>query len=268
MGHLMRELAPISKGVWETIDEEAKKALKLDLAARRLVDVEGPLGWKAAAVATGRVEPVDGSPNAEVCVLRRRALELVELWSPFALERSELDAAARGAKDADWSPVVRAGERIARAEDHAVFHGFDEGGIRGIVAASPHEALSISKSYGDYPNTVIEAMETLRNAGVDGPYGIALGPRCYAGLLKSTDPNGYPVLERLKKLVEGPIVRAPAVDGAVVLSLRGGDFELTLGEDFAVGYRSHDEKKVELYIVESMTFRPIAPEAAVHLVYR
>ena len=48
---------------------------------------------------------------------------------------------------------------------------------------------------------------------------------------------------------------APAVDGAVVLSQRGGDFELTVGQDFAIGYRSSDAASVDLYLEESTTFR-------------
>lgn len=267
MNPFLRELAPIPSAVFGTIDDEARAALELNLAARRLVDLRGPLGWDHAAVSTGRVEPLAGKPEEGVFVARRRALELIELVAPFELERSEIEAAARGATDLDFRSAVQAAERIARAEDRTVFHGFADGDVQGIVECSPHPPLTISERYADYPSTVIEAVETLRNAGVNGPYAIALGPRCYAGLLKATDPNGYPVLERLKKLMDGPIVRAPAVEGALVLSLRGGDFELTLGEDFSIGYLSHNDERVKLYLVETMTFRALTPEAAVYLFY-
>src|SRR5690606_12295268 len=56
-------------------------------------------------------------------------------------------------------------------------------------------------------------------------------------------------------------------DGAVVLSLRGGDFELHGGQDFAIGYRAHDADGVELVVRESMTFCVYTPEAAVPLRY-
>jgi uncharacterized linocin/CFP29 family protein len=267
MNHLLREKAPIPGGVWNEIDEEARRILKLNLSARRLVDVDGPLGWGCSAVPLGRVEPVEGSPDDEICVVRRRAQELIELWAPFELDRRELEAAERGAADADYSPVARAAERIARAEDRAVFHGFAAGGIQGIAEATPHAELRISDDYTQYPGTVIEAVETLREAGVDGPYGLALGPRCYTGLAKAIEPSGYPVMQRLRKLFDGTILRAPAADGAFVLSQRGGDFELTLGEDLSIGYLSHTDQKVKLYLLETFTFRPIAPEAAVRLAY-
>lgn len=267
MNHLLRELAPVASGAWSEIDGLAKKTLQLGLAGRRVVDLRGPLGWEAAAIATGRVDPLQGAPAEGVCALRRRSQELVELLAPFELERKELDALSRGDAGADLAPVVKAAKAIGLAEDRAIFHGFPEGGIGGLIPSSPHAPLRLPERFNDYPSVVIEALETLRNAGVDGPYGIALGARCYTGLLEAVDPSGYPVMQRLGKVMEGPLVRAPAVDGALVLSLRGGDFELALGADLSIGYLSHTEQRVRLQLVETMTFRVLSPEAAIHLAH-
>jgi uncharacterized linocin/CFP29 family protein len=111
------------------------------------------------------------------------------------------------------------------------------------------------------------AVARLRDAGVEGPYGIALGPRCYAGILETTEDGGYPVLERLRLILGGPVSYAPAVDGAVVVSLRGEDFELSCGQDLAIGYERDDADAVWLYIEESLTFHAHSPEAAVRLRY-
>jgi uncharacterized linocin/CFP29 family protein len=114
---------------------------------------------------------------------------------------------------------------------------------------------------------VAEALNKLRNTGIDGPYAIALGPRCYTGLTETVSRGGYPVIEHVRRLVDGPIVWAPGINGACVLSTRGGDFDLTVGRDFSIGYQSHDASSVALYLIESFTFRLITPEAAVPLVY-
>ena len=111
-----------------------------------------------------------------------------------------------------------------------------------------------------------QAVARLRAAGVDGPYAIALGPRCYTGVVETTE-GGYPVLNHLRMILDGPIVWAPAVDGAVVMSIRGGDFELTCGQDVSIGFASHDAGGVSLYLQESITFRVHTPEAAIALVY-
>ena len=76
------------------------------------------------------------------------------------------------------------------------------------------------------------------------------------------------MLNVVRKLVDGPLVWAPAVNGAVVLSLCGGDFELTIGSDLSIAYQSHTDKVVRLYLVETMAFRVLTPEAAVALAHK
>jgi len=266
MSHLHRHLAPISAEAWEQIDEEAKQTLKTTLAARKLVDFSGPKGWQKSAVSTGRVKPAEPAPRDGVTAAIRRVLPLTELRAVFELSREELDAVDRGSDNPDLDPVTAAARQIALAEDGAVFHGYAAGKIAGICEKAPGGPIAITHNYEDYPVAVAQAITRLRNAGVDGPYAIALGPQCYTGLTDSTK-NGYPVIQHVRRLVDGPIVYAPAVDGAVVLSMRGGDFKITVGEDFSIGYLDHTAKTVTLYLEESFTFQVISPQAAVRLAY-
>jgi uncharacterized linocin/CFP29 family protein len=266
MNDLLRELAPISDDAWKEIEEEARRTLKLTLAARKLVDFEGPLGWAASAVSLGRTQSVSEQPQAGVQARVRRVQPLVELRTPFELSREELEAVGRGARDPDLDAVRAAAHNAALAEDRAIFHGNSAGGIEGIIEAASESTLPISDNYEAYPGLVAEAINKLRNTGIDGPYAIALGPRCYTGLTKTTK-GGYPVIEHVRRLLDGPIVWAPAVNGAVVLSVRGDDFELVVGQDFSIGYLSHTASTVTLYLQESFTFRILTPEAAVPLAY-
>lgn len=267
MNELLREQAPVSAAAWQAIDEEARRTLKLKLAARKLVDFVGPLGWEASAVSAGRVERLANAPAAGVEARLRRVKPLVELRVPFELARQELlEALARGAKDVDLDPVREAAGAAALAEDRAVFQGFGAAHIRGIMEESASARLALTDDFQAYPGVVAEAVNKLHMAGVAGPYAIALGPRCYTGLTKTTQ-GGYPVIEHVRRLLDGPIVWAPAVDGAAVLSLRGRDFELTVGQDFSVGYLEHTANSVRLYLQESFTFSVLAAEAAVPLTY-
>jgi uncharacterized linocin/CFP29 family protein len=268
MNHLMRELAPITDDSWSQIDAEAARSLKHYLAARRLVDFSGPKGWEHSAVDVGRIDALDSGPLGEVEAALRKVMPLIELRAPFSLSKSELAAADRGATDLDLGPVIAAGRAAALAEDHLVFHGYPQGMVSGIVSISPHEPVAISDDYGHYPEHVAKAVAALRGADISGPFAIALGARCFTGVTETTEHGGYPVFEHLRQILDGPVVWAPAVDGAVVLSQRGGDFELTIGEDFSVGYRSDDAESVDLFIEESLAFRINTPEAAVHLAYR
>ena len=57
----------------------------------------------------------------------------------------------------------------------------------------------------------------------------------------------------------------PAIDGAFVLTSRGGDFELTIGKDVSIGYLSHTDSVVRLYLEEAFTFRVLTSESSVAL---
>lgn len=262
MDHLHRELAPITAAGWSEIEDEASQTLKRMLAGRKLVDFEGPNGWEHAAVNLGRVKSLSEAPVSGARVRRRVVQPLIEARVPFVVERDELEAAARGAPDIDMDPVAEAARKAAMLEDSALFNGYGAAGITGIMQTKENEPLPIGKDYTRYPALVAQASDQLRRAGVDGPYAIALGPRCFAELSRTTQ-QGYPVLEHVRRLLGGPIVWAPAVDGAVVMSMRGGDFVLHVGQDFSIGYTDHDDRHVRLYIQASFTSLVFGPEAAV-----
>jgi uncharacterized linocin/CFP29 family protein len=265
MNHLRRELAPITDEAWEQIDAEARRSLKHYLAARRLMDFEGPLGWDASSIGLGRIEPLAKAPGEGVAAARRKVLPVVEFRAPFSLPLTELADAERGASDLDLEAVIAASRAAALAEDGAIFHGYEAGGIAGVVPSSPHRAVPIGKDYAHYPEHVAKAVAVLREAGVGGPYAIAMGARCFTGVVETTEHGGYPVFEHLRNILGSEVIWAPAVDGAVILSQRGGDFEIHVGQDFSIGYAAADANAVQLYIEESLAFRINTPEAAIHL---
>jgi uncharacterized linocin/CFP29 family protein len=264
--HLTRELAPIGPRAWQQIDETARRTLNRTLAGRQLVDFTGPRGWEFSSVGLGRTRPIRQTVKGVNAQLRLTQA-LVEYTVPFTLARSELDAITRGAEDADLENVVQAARAAALAEDRAIFEGFEEAGIHGILERGRAQVLTLSDDYDKYPGVVASALTWLRQQGIDGPYAIALGPRCFQGLTETTNEGGYPVINLVRQQLDGRIVWAPAIDGAVVLSTRGGDFELVVGQDFAVGYARDDGPNVELYLQESITFRVLTPDAAVPLRY-
>lgn len=265
MDLLKRKLAPISEAAWAQIDEEAKRVLTLNLAGRKLVDFSGPHGLSLGAVNTGRLKHIHNAPVEHVGHAIRDVRPLVELRSQIVLETLELDYAARGATDLDLDAVVTTAERVARAEDRAIFHGFPEGGITGIIEASPHAPITVS-SPREWPRAITAAKEVLRLAGINGPYALALGRLAYDAVT-SEEEGGFPLRYRITEAMrEGSLVWAPALEeGAVLLSTRGGDYELTVGQDLSIGYTAHDRTHVELYLAESFTFRVLEAKAAVWL---
>jgi uncharacterized linocin/CFP29 family protein len=265
MSHLLRSHAPISDASWRLLDEEARERLTPALAARQLVDFSGPHGWEYSATNLGRTTPLSSDPGEGVSRLQRRVLPLVELRADFELSRAELFDADRGAEDADLEPLDDAAHKIAIAENVAVFHGM-QGSIEGIAERSTHDAIKLGDKADEYPRRVASAVEVLLCSGIAGPYGLALGREQFRRVVETAEHGGYPLLDHLRKILDGgPIVWAPGVKGAVVVSLRGGDFLYESGQDLSIGYDSHDSETVRLYLEQSFSFRVATPEAAVAL---
>ncbi|MVT64881.1 bacteriocin [Bradyrhizobium pachyrhizi] len=263
MNNLHRELAPISDRAWSQIEEEASRTVKRHLAARRVVDIPEPKGLELSAVGTGRGHQIS-SPSDGIQAAQRDVKAIVELRVPFQLARRAIDDVERGATDSDWSPVKEAARKIAFAEDRAVFDGYAAAGIQGIREGSSNQGVVLPSSVKGYSCAVAQAVSQLRLAGVNGPYALVLGAEAYTAASGGSD-EGYPVFHHIERVVDGGIFWAPAISGGFVLTTRGGDFELDIGQDISIGYLSHSSAFVELYFLETFTFRLLTTEAAVVL---
>jgi uncharacterized linocin/CFP29 family protein len=263
MNNLHRELAPISDAAWSQIEEETSRTLKRYLAARRVVDVQGPGGVALSAVGTGHLRNVE-APGDGILARQREVNALVELRVPFDLDRRQIDDVERGANDSDWQPAKEAARRLSFAEDRAIFDGYAAAGIGGIRQGTSNPVMTLPADVRDYPDAIAQALSQLRLVGVNGPYSVLLSADAYTGLSETRD-HGHPVLEHIKRLVDGEIIWAPAIAGAFVLTTRGGDFGLYLGQDISIGYLSHTDAAVRLYLQEIFTFLLLTTEAAVAL---
>ena len=263
MNNLHRELAPISDAAWAQIEEEASRTLKRHLAARRVVDVQGPKGADFPAVGTGHLQQI-AAPGEGIHATQRVVKALVELRVPFELKRQAIDDVERGSTDSDWAPLKDAARKIAFAEDRAVFQGYAAGGIQGVRQGTSNPVLTLPANVKGYPAVLAEAISQLRLAGVNGPYRFVLGADAYTAISGGSD-EGYPVIRHIHHLADGEILWAPAIEGGFVLTTRGGDFELVIGQDISIGYLGHSRSGVELYLQESFTFRVLTSEAVVAL---
>jgi uncharacterized linocin/CFP29 family protein len=265
MNHLLRGHAPLTDAAWKVVDDEARTRLTTNLAGRKLVDFAGPHGWEYSATALGRTVAVSAAPSDGVQARLRRVQPLVELRVAFSLDRRELEDVDRGADDVELTALEDAARTMATTENGIVFHGYTEAGIIGIAQASSHPPLVLEPDTNSYPRTVAKAVALLRHAGIGGPYGLAIEPEGYTAIIETAEHGGYLLLDHLRHILDGPVVRAPGVTGAVVLSQRGGDFVIESGQDLSIGYASHTADTVDLYLEQSLSFRVTEPDAAVAL---
>jgi uncharacterized linocin/CFP29 family protein len=263
MNNLHRELAPISDAAWAQIEEETSRTIKRHLAGRRVVDVQGPAGTSLSAVGTGHLHNI-ATPREGILARQRDVKALVELRIPFELNRQTIDDVARGANDSDWQPAKDAARQLAFAEDSAIFEGYEAAGIVGLRQGTSNPKMTLPSDVRQYPDAIAQGLSRLRLVGVNGPYAVLLGADAYTALAETSD-HGYPVLEHVKRLVDDKIIWAPAIQGAFVITTRGGDFDLHIGQDFSIGYLSHSDTSVRLYLQETFTFLMLTAEAVVAL---
>lgn len=261
MNNLHRELAPISDEAWAEIEEEASRTLKRYLAARRVVDVHGPGGVALSAVGTGHLHTIK-TPSDGILTRQRDVNALVELRVPFELKRDQIDDVERGAENSDWQPAKDAARLLAFAEDRAIFDGYAAGGIGGIREGTSNPVMTLPADVRGYPDVFAQALTQLRQVGVNGPYSVLLSADAYTKLSETSD-QGYPVMDHIKRMVDGEIIWAPAIAGAFVLTTRGGDFGFHIGQDISIGYWSHTDTAVRLYLQETFTFFLLTTEASV-----
>ncbi|MDO5743477.1 MAG: family 1 encapsulin nanocompartment shell protein [Micrococcaceae bacterium] len=171
----------------------------------------------------------------------------------------------RGAADVDLQSLDAAALRMASMENTAVLHGWPQASISGVTDSTPNPGIPRVKDFNDYPKRVAKAVAMLLGNGIGGPFAMAMGPGHYTAVMEFTERGGYLLAEHIRQILGGPIVWAPGVSGAIVLSQRGGDFLFESGQDLSVGYSHHDADSVHLYLEQSFTFRSATPEAAVWL---
>lgn len=261
---LRRSLAPLADDAWKEIDSQAARVLKGNLSGRRLVDFSGPHGWGLAAVNLGTLRIGSSEPVKGITWGQRETQNLIEVRASFAVKLWDMDNVSRGAKCPDLDAMIGAARKIARFEETALYVGFPDGGIKGMTAVSSHKPVPLTGDADGFTEAVERAILSLQKSGIGGPYALVLGTDPYA-LVKVGNPQSYPLRKQVEALATGGIHWSPALQGGVVLSRRGGDFEMTVGQDLAIGFKSHDKESVDLYFTESFTFRVLEPAAACEL---
>lgn len=264
---LKRFSAPISQMAWGEIDGNAAAVLRARLSARSFADFVGPLGWDADAVGIGRTREVEKGAANKAAWGIRQSLPLVEVRVPFTLALKELENLERGAKDVDLTSLEEAAKAMALFEESALYGGLAKAGITGVLEAAEVKPLVVAAQAEALVDAVANAIALMRENDIDGPYAFVGGAKAF-GLLSRILPGSGSVRSVVEQMTGLAPAWSPALNGAALVSARGGDYELTVGQDVAVGHAKHDAEKIDLFFVETFTFRVIEPRAAVELKFK
>lgn len=257
MSILKRDLAPISSEAWEEIDEQAKKSLRTVLTGRRFVDVLGPYGIEYAAAPTGRLTMSESKDGLGYGI--HEVKPLMEVRASFSLSRWELDNISRGSKDADFSALDKAVWEIAKFEEETIYKGRKDAHIDGLESVAIHNPVPYNDDPEEFLRAAAKGMTELRNALIEGPYALVVTEEVWNYITSAV--QGRPLKHHLEYILQGPVIYSSFVSRPLLVSIRGGDLELIIGQDLSIGYQHHDADKVELFLTESFTFRVLDPHA-------
>lgn len=262
MDILNRSLAPIPQEAWDFIDEEAREILTMNLNARKAVDFVGPKGMDFGVVNTGRVKEINGNAKGGE-FSKREVLPLIEVKVPFKLDKKEIESLARGAVDVDTDPLVEAAKKVSKIENNAIFYGLEEGNINGIIPSLDTEDVVLQKERNKLVSSIVSAVNNLQDDGIEGPFNLMLGEKLH-NLIYELDDKGYPLVNKLENAIDGEVVFVPTLEEeGVLISTRGEDFELIVGQDISIGYSKQDGDELEFFFYETFTFRVNDPGAAI-----
>lgn len=264
MDILRQSLAPITSEAWEEINDQARQTFKNVLTARKFVDIDGPKGLDFSAVSLGRLSMKENKDKKGVNYGINKVLPLIEVRKPFVLDLWELDNAARGAEDVDLESLEIAATELAKFEDEAVYYGFHESGIHGLKESSGYDATTFPDSAKDLLKTLGRVITQFQNNAIEGPYTLVVSPEKWHFILSQIE--GYPLINQIKTLLGGNVIQNPNVKDAFVVSERGEDFKLTIGQDISIGFDSANTKDIKLFFTESFTFQVLEPNAVAVLV--
>jgi uncharacterized linocin/CFP29 family protein len=258
MDILRKSHAPIAQAAWAEINKTAQDVLTSVLSARKFADVDGPKGWSFAALSTGRID-VPKDQKAKVKYGVNQVMPLVEARIPFELNIWELDNVVRGAEDIDLDSLEDAARQIAKFEENAIYEGFKPAGIKGLKDCNVYKTPVFPETGEEIVDAVADVLSQFKANSIEGPYSLVLSQEKWQQV--NSYVKGYPLRKQLENMLGGSIIMAPYIDGAYIVSERGGDLKLVIGQDMSIGYESHNSKTVQLYFTGSFTFQILEPAA-------
>ena len=263
MDFLKRDLAPLTNEAWEELDERAREVFIRNLRMRKLIDVEGPYGWDFSSYNLGTLDMKENTKNALGWGIRN-SLPLIEVRYPFELDIWDLDNIERGSETPDLERLEQAAVALSSFEDKIILAGEEKANIVGLFnIATQNSVKSSSEKVEDFIRSIFDAEKKFRIKGIEGPYALVINKQVWERLF--VQQRSYPLTLILKEIMNLKVETINDLETSFIISTRGDDFKLVLGQDISLGYETRHENKVKLFFTESFTFHIKTPEAIVGL---
>lgn len=251
MNNLNKNNAPISDKAWEVLNERAKEILLKSISARKIMSIKNVGDSKS--ISTGKIN-IKKIENVEYGVYE--VLPLIETRFNFTLNRWELDNIDRGDNNIDLANLDEAVLKAAKFEENAIYTGLEK--IEGLINSCDNPTMNMGSTPKEILENISKAMIILKDKYITGQLDLVVTYETWVKL-NSIDSH-IPLIRRIKELINGEIIISRFVPNNILIPHKDENFEISVGNDFSIGYQNHTSKEVTLFITESFTFRILDKE--------
>ena len=184
----------------------------------------------------------------------------------FSLSKSVIEDIQRGVSDYDDSTLREVANDFSQIENSIILSGLSGANIDGIITNPEIKSIEV-KSTKDILAGVAKAMGVFNQEFVSGTFKLVVSSQTL-GKLYTEFFDGFSVKTKLDDILgsnEIIVNQTIGDDKALLISQRGGDFEFYSGLDVCVGFEKELDKSIELFLLQTLSFRVINPEAAILL---
>ncbi|MBN2782609.1 MAG: encapsulin [Campylobacterales bacterium] len=252
---------PFGDGVKTVIESEITEYLSKRLTLRGVVDFRGEYTFDTDAIATKNLKPISSDNGVEISI--REPIKMVEVRKRFTIPKSVIEDIKRGKSDFDNKSLTKASNEFAKVENEIILNGCSDANIKGILPSIENK-LSANNAT-ELLKCIAKSIGVFNENFVDGAFKLIISSNTLANLYTESF-NGLSIKERVDEILgAGAIVISQDIGDykALMLSQRGGDFEFYSGLDVSLGFDGETSDSVEMFLLETLAFRVITPEAAI-----
>lgn len=252
---------PFGAAVWNTIESEISKYLSKRLTLRSAVDFKDDYSFDTDAVSTKRLNEIFSSKKLEIST--REPIKMLEVKKTFSVPVKVIEDIKRDKIDFDDITLMEAVNSFSKVENDVILNGNKKANIEGILTGIENKLTA--KDTKDILTCVAKSTGIFNKNFVEGPFKLIVSSETLAKLYVES-LGGMSLKSKIDEILGNDAIivnQDIGNDKALIISQRGEDFEFYSGLDVSLGFEKETSKEIELFLLQTFTFRNVSPEAAI-----
>jgi uncharacterized linocin/CFP29 family protein len=186
------------------------------------------------------------------------------IYKDFTLYWRDIETSRRLGIPLDVASAAAAATFVAQKEDDLIFNGDVDMGLEGLLNASGRNSIEARDwdEAGMAFEDVVAAVQKLVDAGLVGPYAVAVSPRRFAQMHRVYDNTGVLEIDQIRGLAPAGVYQSPTIsDYGLVLSTGTQNLDIAIAQDFITVYLGPENLNHPFRVLESLVLQIRRPGA-------